>query len=81
MYKTKLIYVLESNFGKRMFRYFFRLYEKFDLPVYPLVIFCYNSPKTLDPNVHQVTFPKKVVLNFNYDVIQLNRLHWRDLIR
>lgn len=25
----------QSNFGKRMFRYFSRLYEKFDLPVYP----------------------------------------------
>ena len=71
----------QRNFGKRMFRYFSRLYEKFDLPVYPLVIFSYNSPKTLEPNVHQVTFPNKVVLDFNYDVIQLNRLYWRDFMR
>lgn len=71
----------QSNFGKRMFRYFSRLYEKFDLPVYPLVIFSYNSPKTLEANVHQIIFPNKVVLDFNYDVIQLNRLHWRDFMR
>lgn len=64
-----------------MFRYFSRLYEKFDLPVYPVVIFSYNYPKSLEPNVHQIAFPNKVVLDFNYDVIQLNRLNWRDFVQ
>lgn len=71
----------QSDFGKRMFRYFSRLYEKFDLPVYPVVVFSYNYPKNPEPNIHQVVFPNKVVLNFNYDVIQLNRLNWRDFVR
>jgi len=71
----------QTDFGKRMFRYFSRLSEKFDLPVYPVVVFSYNSPKTPEPNVYLVTFPNKVVLQFNYDVIQLNQLNWRDFVQ
>src|SRR5580700_5655190 len=33
-----------SDFPKRMFRYFIRLTEKYDLPVYPVVIFSYDTP-------------------------------------
>lgn len=33
----------QANFSKRMFRYFSRLYEKFDLPIYPIAIFSYKS--------------------------------------
>ncbi len=71
----------QQDFDKRMFRYFARLYEKFDLPVYPVVLFSYDYPKTPEPNSHQIVFPNKVVLQFNYDVIQLNRLNWRDFVR
>jgi predicted transposase YdaD len=71
----------QTDFGKRMFRYFSRLSEKFDLPVYPVVVFSYNSPKTPEPKVYQVAFPNKVVLQFNYDVIQLNQLNWRDFVQ
>lgn len=71
----------QVDFSKRMFRYFSRLYEKFDLPIYPVVLFSYKYPKTIEPNCHQVAFPNKVVLNFNYDVIQLNQLNWRDFVQ
>lgn len=71
----------QAAFDKRMFRYFSRLYEKHDLPVYPIALFSYNSPKEPEPNIHQVAFPNKVVLDFNYDVIQLNRLNWRDFLQ
>ena len=71
----------QANFDKRMFRYFSRLYEKFDIPIYPIVLLSYDSPKTPETNVHQVAFPHKVILQFNYDVIQLNQLNWRDFLR
>ncbi len=71
----------QTNFGKRMFRYFSRLYEKFDLPIYPIAIFSYKYPKTIEANCYQVAFPNKVVLDFNYDVIQLNQLNWRDFVQ
>ena len=71
----------ESEFGQRLFRYFARLYEKHGLPVYPVVIFSYDAPNRAEPATHRVEFPDKTVLEFNYEVIQLNRLNWRDYLR
>lgn len=71
----------EGEFSRRMFRYFARLYESHGLPVYPVVVFSYDSPRRAEPTSHRVGFPNKVVLEFNYDVIQLNRLNWRDYLR
>ena len=71
----------QADFGQRMFRYFARLSEKLALPVYPIAIFSYNAPRIQQPNSYQVEFPDKVVLTFNYQVIQLNRLNWRDFLQ
>jgi len=62
-----------------MFRYFARLHEKFDLPIYPIVIFSYDQPKKQAINYYQFEFPDFQVLQFNYRVIQLNRLTAREL--
>lgn len=35
----------------------------------------------MQPNSYQVAFPDKIVLEFNYAVIQLNQLNWRDFLR
>ena len=70
----------ETGFDRRMFRYFARLYEKFNLPVYPIVIFSYDKPKKAAIAYHQVKFPDFEVLKFNYRVVQLNRLNWRDFL-
>ena len=70
----------QSDFPKRMFTYFARLYEKYDLPVYPVVIFSYDAPQRPEPHRHLVAFPGKTVLQFDYSVIQLNRLSWRDYV-
>ena len=69
------------SFSKRMFRYFARLYEKHDLPVYPIALFSYDVPQRPEPTSHRVDFPDLRVLEFNYRVIQLNRLNWRDFLR
>jgi hypothetical protein len=69
------------NFGRRMFRYFTRLYKKYALPVYPIVFFSYDAPLREEPSSHRVGFPDVTVLNFSYRVIQLNRLNWRDFLR
>jgi Domain of unknown function (DUF4351)/Putative transposase, YhgA-like len=71
----------EGDFGRRLFRYFARLYEKHGLPVYPVVVFSYDAPRRAESPRHRVEFPDKVVLEFNYEVIQLNRLNWRDYLR
>ena len=71
----------QADFPKRMFRYFARLTERYDLPVYPVVIFSYDTPQRPEPHLFQVTFPGKNVLRFEYAVIQLNRLPWRRFMR
>lgn len=46
-----------------------------------MVIFSYDAPNRAEPATHRVEFPDKTVLEFNYEVIQLNRLNWRDYLR
>ncbi|WP_204103138.1 MULTISPECIES: Rpn family recombination-promoting nuclease/putative transposase, partial [Spirulina sp. CCY15215] len=70
----------ETAFNRRMFRYCSRLHEKFNLPIYPIVIFSYDRPKKAATNRYQIAFPDFQVLQFNYRVIQLNRLNWRDFL-
>ncbi len=52
----------QTDFRKRMFRYFARLYEKFALPVYPIALFSYDTPQRPEPNYHQVSFSDFEVL-------------------
>lgn len=70
----------KSAFGKRIFRYFARLFEEHDYPVYPIVVFSYDKPKIAAKSEFRVDFPDFSVLQFNYRVIQLNRLNWRDFL-
>ena len=71
----------QADFPKRMFRYFARLTEKYDLPVYPVVVFSYDAPQRPEPDRYVVSFPGETVLRFEYSVIQLNRIPWRRFVR
>lgn len=68
------------EFNRRMFRYFCSLFLKYDRPIYPIVIFSYDFPKRLDKSSFVINFPDKQVLNFDYQIVQLNRLNWRDFL-
>jgi hypothetical protein len=70
----------QSDFGKRMFKYFARLYEKFDLPVYPIAVFSFDEPRRAEPDTFKITFPDRDVLSFQFRTIQLNRLNWHDYV-
>jgi len=70
-----------GDIPKRMFQYFIRLTEKYNLPVYPVLILSYDTPTTQAPSVYKVAFPDKTVLQFYYTVIQLNRLPWRRYLK
>lgn len=69
------------EFNRRMFRYFCSLFLKYDRPIYPIVIFSYDTPKRLDRSDFVIDFPDKQVINFNYQIVQLNRLDWRDFLQ
>lgn len=70
----------EKDFARRMFFYFARLIEKFALPVYPITLFSYDKPQTEEQSQYIVDFPHRKVVEFNFAVIQLNRLDWRDYL-
>ncbi|MBD2125105.1 DUF4351 domain-containing protein [Microcoleus sp. ZQ-A2] len=70
----------QSDFNRRMFRYFARLHETHVLPVYPIVIFSQDSPRRPEPDSYRVEFSDFLVLEFHYRVIQLNRLQWQDFV-
>jgi len=70
----------QPEFNRRMFTYFARLHQKFALPVYPIVIFSYERPQKEAIRQYKIEFPDLKVLEFNYQVVQLNRLHWRDFL-
>ena len=70
-----------TTFGKRFFKYFARLYEEHDLPVYPIVIFSFDRPLRPEQSSHFIEFPDLKVIEFNYRVVQLNQLRWRDYLQ
>jgi hypothetical protein len=71
----------KTDFNQRLFRYFCSLFLRFNRPIYPIVVFSYDSPQRLDRSNFVIDFPNKQVLNFDYDIVQLNRLHWRDFLQ
>lgn len=70
----------QSDFNERMFIYYGRIYEKYRLPIYPIAVFSYDEPMRPEPNTFEIDFPDRTVLHFEYAVIQLNRMDWRDFL-
>jgi hypothetical protein len=69
------------GFDRRMFRYFARLYDQHDLPIYPSALLSYDTPRRPAVSRHQVAFAGLTVLDFHYQVVQLNRLDWQLYLR
>jgi predicted transposase/invertase (TIGR01784 family) len=44
----------QPEFGQRMFRYFARLHEKFGLPVYPIALLSYDTPRSPERDHYEV---------------------------
>ena len=71
----------DTNYNRQMFRYFCSLFLKYDRPIFPIVVFSYDTPKRLDKSTFVIDFPDKQVVNFDYEIVQLNRLDWRDFLK
>lgn len=71
----------DTNYNRQMFRYFCSLFLKYDRPIFPIVVFSYDSPQRLDKSNFVIDFPDKQILNFDYEIVQLNRLDWRDFLK
>lgn len=68
-----------SVIPRRMLGYFFRLTESYGLPVYPVVIYSHQCPKT-NSNEYRVSFPNMDVLVFKFQQIVLKRMSWKDYL-
>ena len=71
----------QTDFSQRFFKYFCSLYLKYSRPIYPIVVFSYDSPQRQEKDVFTVELPYFEVTKFNYKVVQLNRLNWRDFLK
>jgi Domain of unknown function (DUF4351)/PD-(D/E)XK nuclease family transposase len=70
----------QTNFNQRLFFYFAKLHQEYLQRIYPIVIFSFDEPYRPEPDAYTVEFDDLQVLTFNYRVIQLNRLNWRDYL-
>ena len=70
----------QVGFPQRMFFYYSRLLMTYKLPVYPIVIYSHDKPVRQEPDHFEISFPDKRVLRFDYTVIQLNRMSWRQFV-
>ena len=62
--------------ARRMFRYFSRFHDRYDLPIYPIAL-CSYQRRHVEPTSYTVTVPPEEVLHFRYQVVQLKQLDWR----
>ena len=70
----------DDVFARRMFRYWNILYERYDLPVYPIAVFSYSTRQVI-PEGYEVTTLGFTPLAFKFRAIHLKRLAWRDFAR
>ena len=56
----------------RMFRYFSRLWDRYQLPIYPIALFSFAGRKP-QPQRFSLHFHDLTVLDFRYRTVQLNR--------
>lgn len=70
----------KAKFAERMFLYGARLYEKHRLPIFPVALLSYDTPRNPEPSVFEFRFGNFTPLRYEFQVIQLNRLNWRDFI-
>lgn len=71
----------QARFERRMFHYFARLDQIYDLPIYPVAVFSFDAPMREEPSNYKVEFTDRKILDFNFATIQLNRLNWRDFVK
>ena len=67
--------------ARRMFLYAAWLLERYGLPVWPVLVTSYAQPRRAEPNRYEMTVRGKPIITFNYAVVQLNRLDWRDFLK
>ncbi len=71
----------DNRIDRRMFGYFARLYERYDVPIYPILLCSYATPRSPVADQHALQVGELPVLSFRYRTVQLNRLDWRTFVQ
>ena len=71
----------DRQIGLRLFLYAAWLIERYKLPVYPILLTSYDTPRTAEPDRFSLAVRGCGIVDFRYRVVQLNRQNWRDFVR
>ncbi len=71
----------DRQLGLRLFLYAAWLIEHYGLPVYPILLTSYDTPRDAEPDRFEMAVRGCGILDFRYRVVQLNRMNWRDFLR
>ncbi|RUS99287.1 hypothetical protein DSM106972_077290 [Dulcicalothrix desertica PCC 7102] len=69
---------IPKDLGERMFCYYADLYKLNGVPILPIIIFSHDVPMTKQPSSFNISVRGKSVIQFDYEVVQLNQLNWQD---
>ncbi|WP_407272729.1 Rpn family recombination-promoting nuclease/putative transposase [Radiobacillus sp. PE A8.2] len=69
----------QANFHERMYLYFSLLYNKYRKPILPIAIFSYDDYRN-EQDTFTMAFPFFQVLTFNYLMLELRKINWRNYI-
>ncbi len=70
----------EADFNRRMFNYFARLHQKYNMKVLPVAVLAHNIKKA-EPDTYEVEFPFFEVLRFRFMQLHLKRLSWKEYLQ
>jgi len=71
----------DQDIARRMFLYAAWLVQRYGLPVWPVLLTSYAKPWRAEQNRWEMTVREKPIITFNFEVVQLNRLNWRDYLK
>lgn len=71
----------DRQIGRRLFLYAAWLMERYNLPVYPILLTSYDAPRNAEPSRFSMTVRGCGIVDFRFRVVQLNRMNWRDFLR
>ncbi|MBN9417257.1 MAG: Rpn family recombination-promoting nuclease/putative transposase [Candidatus Eremiobacteraeota bacterium] len=63
----------------RMFRYFSRIWDRHQLPIYPIALLSFGGLKA-QPQRFSLQFHDLAMLDFRYRTVQLSRMDWRSFL-
>ena len=70
-----------SDTGRRLFLYAAWLMDRYNLPVYPVLVTSYDQPRNLEPDHFVMQVRGLQVVDFRFRVVQLNQMDWHHYAR